>query len=216
MAKRRRKGAENKTAGGKGAGGEGGGDAAGSEETYWQKVWDARQAILEARLGPAEETIQTSLMPIYLGGQCDVLTFRKHVKGYTYCTAGLTVTSDQKRSKLGQYEMLMCTRRADNFVPGLLSNLSRYTLDNPINARDTIDMGEEQPKGVTLRALLALEFDPPRGPFTLMGRKCGLLLLAGITAAELVAFRSGGSDEVLARLGEKVLPYTDPRRKSVV
>ena len=185
-------------------------------ESEWQRAWDARQEFLETLFGPADRQILTSLMPIYLGGQCDVLTFRKHVKGYTYITAGLTVTSSQKRSKLGQYEMVMCSRRRDEFLPNLVSSLSHYTLENPINPNDTIDMGEQQPRGVTLRALLALEFDPPRGRFKLMGKKCGLLLLVGITAAELVAWRSKRRKEVLAKLQETVLPYTDAKRKSVV
>ena len=191
---------------------------AGQEDdpSEWQRVWDARQEVLERIFGPAEEDILTSLMPIYLGGQCDVLTFRKHVKGYTYVTAGLTVTSDQKRSKLGQYEMVMCTRRRDERAPQLLSRLSHYTLETPINPNDTVDMGEDQPRGVTLRALLALEYDPPRGRFKLMRRKCGLLLLVGITAAELVAFRSRRRKELLAKLRAAVLPYTDPKRKSVL
>jgi len=185
-------------------------------ESDWQRAWDARQAFLESLFGRAERGIYTSLFPIYLGGNCDVLTFKKHGgKGCAYATAGLTVTSDQRRSKLGQYELVVFTRKPDKFVPGLLSQLSHYTLDHPIQPFDTIGMGE-QPKGVTLRALLALEFDPPRGRFKLMGKTCGLLLLVGITEGELAAYRAKGRREVLAALDRSVLPYTDPKRTTVI
>ena len=182
----------------------------------WQQAWDARRKVLEKLLGPAEDGIYTSMFPIYLGGFSDVMTFRKYVKGYTYVTGGLTATSAQKRSKLGQYELMMCSRRPGAFVPNLLRELSHYTLERPIHPGDTVDIGESQPRGVTLRALLALEFDPPRGRFKLMGRKCGLLLLVGITAAELDAFRSKHRNELQAKLADSVLPYTDPKRKSVI
>ena len=185
------------------------------DDGFWQEAWDARRKLLEKLLGPAEDGIYTSMFPIYLGGSCDVMTFRKYVRGYTYVTGGLTATSPQKRSKLGQYEMVMCSRKADPSVPGMLAGLSHFTLEHPINPGDTVDVGK-QPRGVTLRALLALEFDPPRGRFKLMGRKCGLLLLVGITAEELAAFRSKRRKELQAKLAESVLPYTDPKRKSVI
>ena len=186
------------------------------DDNFWQEAWDARRKVLDKLLGPAEEGIYTSMIPIYLGGFCDVMTFKKYVKGYTYVTAGLTATSPQKRSKLGQYELVMCSRKADKSIPGLLTGLSNYTLEHAINPGDTVDIGEKQPRRVTMRALLALEFDPPRGRFKLMGRRCGLLLLVGITAAELIAFRSKRRKELQAKLAESVLPYTDAKRKSII
>lgn len=185
-------------------------------DNYWQEAWDARQRVFEELLGPAEDRIYTSMFPVYLGGLPDVMTFKKHAKGYTYVTAGLTVTSGQKRSKLGQYELMMCSRKADRAMPGVLSGLAGYTLEHKINPGDTIDLGEDQPKGVTLRALLATEFDPPRGRFKLMGKRCGLILLIGITAAELVAYRSGKRRQVTEALKQFVWPYTDPKRKPVI
>ena len=179
-------------------------------------MWDARQQVLEELLGPAGDRIYTSMFPIYLGGQSDVMTFKKHVKGCAYVTAGLTVTSGQKRSKLGQYELMMCSRKADGAMASMLASLSGYTLGHAIKPGDTIDLGEDQPKGVTLRALLATEFDPPRGRFKLMGKKCGLILLVGMTAAELVAYRSGKKRQVTEALKRSVMPYTDPKRKPVV
>jgi hypothetical protein len=174
-----------------------GADDAGSE---WQAAWDARREALEKVFGPSEENIFTSMIPIYIGGKCDVMVFKKHVKGVAYVTAGLTQTSEQPPSELGQYEMVMCSRKPNDDLAGLLSELSNYTLSSTLSPHDTIDMGEDQPKGVTMRALLALEYEPAKGGFDLMGKQCGLLLLVGITAAELTAFRRNRADEVLGKL----------------
>jgi hypothetical protein len=156
------------------------------------------------------------MIPIYVGGKCDVMVFKEHVKGVTYVTAGLTISSEQPPSELGQYEMVMCSRKPNDDIAGLLSELSNYTLGSTLSPHDTIDMGEDQPRGVTMRALLALEYEPARGGFDLMGKRCGLLLLVGITAAELTAFRRNRADEVLQKLAKSVLPFTDLKRKSVV
>jgi hypothetical protein len=43
-----------------------------------------------------------------------------------------------------------------------------------------------------------------------------LILLVGITASELDAFRGGHADEVLTRLRRSVLPFTDLRRKPII
>jgi hypothetical protein len=193
--------------------GDGEGADAGGE---WQVVWDARTEALEKIFGPSDENIFTSMIPIYVGGKCDVMVFKQHVKGVTYVTAGLTETSEQPPSELGQYEMVMCSRKPNDDIAGLLSELSNYTLGSTLSPHDTIDMGEDQPKGVTMRALLALEYQPGKGKFELMGKQCGLLLLVGITAAELTAFRRNRADEVLEKLAKSVLPFTDLKRRSVV
>ena len=77
-------------------------------EDDWQKNWDARIAALETELGKADDQITTSPVPIYLGGGADVLTFQKHVDGVAYVTAGLIGDDSQKKTPLGQYELMMC------------------------------------------------------------------------------------------------------------
>ena len=98
---------------------------------------------------------------------------------------------------------------------GLVSNLSNYSLNSPLNPNDTIDLGAHQPPGHTVRALLLLEPDPPINRFELLGQPCALLLLVGITTAQLDAFRGGRADAVLASLRAKVAPFTDLKRPSL-
>jgi len=186
-----------------------------SNSQDWQAWWDARKAALESLLGEADDNILTSMMPIYMGGKSDVMIFRNFVQGLTYVTAGLTGYSSQKENQLGQYELMMCTREEDENVSSLLSDLSNYTLENPINPYDSIDLGPEQPEGITIRALLAQQPDAASKPFDLFGQRCGLLLLMGITSEELEAFRNGEEVRVLEALSA-ISPYTDMGRASVI
>jgi len=182
----------------------------------WQRAWNARQAALEALLGKADDKILTSMMPIYLGGRADVLTFHNPPGGgVVYVTAGLTGTSPQPPSKVGNYELMVWTRGDEDWAGGLVSNLSNYSLKSPLNPNDTMDLGEHQPPGYTVRALLVLEPDPPINRFKLLGQQYALLLLVGITTGELNAFRGGRADAVLAALRAKVLPFTDLKRPSL-
>lgn len=185
-------------------------------ESEWQQTWDARKAALEAVLGPADDHVLTSMIPIYMGGRSDVLTFRRGIPGVAYVTAGLTCGSGQPPSSLGGYELMMCTREPLEEVAGLISGLSSYTLTTVIEPGDTIDLGDEQPPDITARALLAMEPPMVNGRFELLGGKCGLLLLVAITRAELKEYREGSADHVRAALGKSVLPYTDLHRQSVI
>src|SRR5262245_47490220 len=111
----------------------------------WQQYWDARKQFLESMLGSADDQIVTSFIPIYLGaeagGKSDVMTFRNHVKGCTYVTAGLTGNSEQPETDIGQYELMLCTREESEEAPVLLADLSNYSLRTPIRRYDTIDFG---------------------------------------------------------------------------
>ena len=71
-----------------------------ADDDDWQKTWDARLAALEHELGQSDDTIATSPVPIYLGGGADVLTFKKHVDGIAYVTAGLIGDDANKRHHL--------------------------------------------------------------------------------------------------------------------
>jgi hypothetical protein len=78
--------------------------------------------------------IATSPIPIYLGGGCDVLTFRQNVTGVTRVTAGLAgALAGQPPTALGNYELMMCTRSDEGWVAGMISNLATYTLQTPSN-----------------------------------------------------------------------------------
>ena len=204
--------------GGRRAGG--GGSGGGSGESDYIRVFNARRGALEAMLGPADDNILTSLIPIYLGGQSDVLRFSRVPDaaggGIAYVTAGLTQTSAQPPSKIGNYELMIRTRAEEPQAGPLISGLAAYTLRTVLNPNDTMDLGENQPPGVTIRALLALEPDPPMNRFEMFGKSYAILMLVGITTSEMNAFRGGRADETLAALRRSVLPFTDLRRPPVI
>lgn len=179
----------------------------------WQKTWDARLAALERELGKSDDKIATSPVPIYLGGGADVLTFKKHVDGVAYVTAGLIGNDSQKKTTLGQYELMMCFRSENDWAPSLLSRLAPYTFDAALNPGETMDIGPAVPEGSTIAALLFITYRQ----FKVADTNAGILLCIGITESELAKCRANGSNEVLAALKEAgVFPFTDPQRESVV
>ena len=182
-------------------------------EDDWQKNWDARIAALETELGKADDQITTSPVPIYLGGGADVLTFQKHVDGVAYVTAGLIGDDSQKKTPLGQYELMMCFRSSNDWAPTLLSRLAPYTFDAALNPGETMDIGPAMPEGSTIAGLLFVSYRQ----FKFNDTSAGILLCIGITESELAQCKAGRSDAVLAALKDAhVFPFTDPERGAVL
>jgi hypothetical protein len=183
----------------------------------WKALWEARRLAFETVLGPAADTVLHAVYPFYLGGSADVLEFTSFVAGHTFVTADLVGDTRQLESGLGQYELMICTRAREDWAPNLISRLARYTLDATLEPLHTMDIGPALPKHSTLSALLFAEPDVPVNQFTVLGRRCGLLLCIGITEPELWACQRGRQQVVLAALRDRsVFPFTDLRRKSVI
>ena len=179
----------------------------------WQKSWDARLAALEAEFGESEDKIVTSPVPIYLGGGADVLTFKNHIDGVVYISAGLIGDGGQKKTDIGEYELMMCAHDENDWMPSLLSKLAPYTFGAALNPGDTMDISSAMPKGSSIAALLYV----PYRQFKVNGTDAGALLCIGITEQELKHCRENGHAEVLTKLNAKAIyPYTDTDRDSVV
>lgn len=179
----------------------------------WQMSRDLRVVALEAELGEADETIATSPLPIYLGGGADVLTFKKHVDGVAYVTTGLIGDDSQQKTPLGQYELMMCFRSANDWAPSLLSRLAPYTYEVALNPGETMDIGPEMPENSTIAALLFVSYRQ----FKVNDTSAGILLGIGITKSELAQCQAHGSGMVLAALKDAdVFPFTDPEREAVL
>lgn len=186
-------------------------DDSGSDD--WQKTWDARLAALEHEFGKSDDKIATSPVPIYLGGGADVLTFKKHVDGVAYVTAGLIGDDGQQKTPLGQYELMMCFRSENDWAPALLSRLAPYTFQAALNPGETMEIGPAMPEGSTIAALLFVSYRQ----FKVNDTAAGILLCIGITDSELKKCRAEGPDAVLAALKEHgVYPYTDTKRDSLI
>jgi hypothetical protein len=171
---------------------------------------------LEAVLGPSEETIYHSRVPLARGGDPDILVFRSFLPGFTYVTADLTMEARdyQIPGSLGHFEIAMCTREDAPWALEILVRLARYTFEVEIGPGHDMELGAELG---SCSALYFTTFDES-AEFRVGGDSFGLLLGIGLTADELSFLRSSGQATALqSKLRQaNVYPYTDPHRPSVV
>jgi hypothetical protein len=181
----------------------------------WESLFAARLAAMEGVLGKPEEDIFHAPVPLHMDGSADVLVFRNYVDGVAYVTSGLIGSSDQKKNRLGNYELMICTRNDCDWAPGLIGNLGRYTFDAKLNPGETMDIGPALPPGSNISALWFTEPDPPCQTFEVLGIRSGILLCVGITSDELGVCRSKGPGQLSAQLKVAgVFPFTDLNRTS--
>jgi hypothetical protein len=179
----------------------------------WAKLWNARVDALKVILGEPDNIVRHALVPFHLGGEADVLIFRNHVKGVAYVTSDLIGEKSQIRTDLGNYELMICHRDDNNWGPGMIARLARYTLDAKVNPWETMDLSPIAREDWKIRGLLFA----PYKKFQVRGEPCGLLLCVGITADELEACKNGRKQYVVKRLKDHgVLPFTDLERESVL
>jgi len=183
--------------------------------------FEAKLQALERILGPADRDILSARVPLHLGGESSVFIFR-HAPfangGIAYVTSDLIGMRKQRRNRLGQYELMMCTRRESAGAPELLGKLAKYTLDEALEPGETMDIGPAMPEDSTISALLFVEPRIADGgeSFEVRGVKAGVLLCIGITARELEAIRRHGATGILERLkAAGVFPFTEVRRRDV-
>ena len=108
----------------------------------WTVVWNAREEALSRILGQPTGIVHHAVQPFYLGGTADVLPFQDFVQGMTYVTAELTGEDvGQKPNGLGNYELMICAKKENDYAVGLISKLARYTCDAKLEAGQTMDIG---------------------------------------------------------------------------
>lgn len=183
----------------------------------WEVWWKARVAAMENVLGKSDDTVLHAVVPLGLaggvGGAADVIFFRHHIPGRVCVTCDLIGRDEQVRSKLGNYELMICHRDDEEWGPRLISQLAGYTFQAKVNPGDTMGVGPAAPERSAIEALLFQEY----ARFKVRGRKCGLLLCIGITEDELDACLNDRREEVERALKEQeVFPYTDLYRRSVL
>ena len=185
-----------------------------SAAAAWERTWNARKAALEKLFGPSTDDVLHAAIPLYLGGQADVLVFREHIVGATlYVTADLTGEESGQAGNgvWDQYELAICVRRSSDWPPATISRLATYCLDTPIRPGETMDIASAVPQPSAIQAFLFSDY----GHFALNGKRCGVLLCLGITAEELQRCFEHGTTVVLEQLrGDGVYPFTDLDRES--
>ena len=176
--------------------------------------WDARLAAMESVLGPSEDMVAHSPIPLFMGGAADVVFFKQHVDGVVSVTCELIGAEDQPPNEQGAYDLAICTSEDDSeWAANLIAQLAAYTLETPLNPGDTMDIAPALPDGSTIAAFLYCDF----GRLKVCEQDAGLLLCLGITADELAACQENGSEQVLEALKlAGVYPFTMLSRDSVI
>jgi Suppressor of fused protein (SUFU) len=174
----------------------------------------AIQKNISTQLGKPLDVVYHAVVPFEMGydagGRADVYTYNEKIKGVTYITGDLIGTK-QKKSDAGNYELMVCHKLDNEWGRELISNLSYYTLDASLNSGETMSLGSFA-KGDIVAVVFDKFFE-----FTISGKKYGLMLIMGITEKELEWKEEHGGKELIKKFKEnKVYPYTDFERKSVV
>jgi hypothetical protein len=179
----------------------------------WKQTWDARKTALESVLGAAEDSVLHAFLPFHLGGQADVLTFRKHIAGRVAATCELLGEPSQKPNLQGTYELAIAHRDESDWGPNIISKLARYTCDAVLQPGQTMDIGPAVPPQSSISGFFFDDFKRMK----FKGADAGLLLCIGLTADELAACKQGKRQMVYdALVAQKVFPYTDLFRASVL
>jgi hypothetical protein len=179
----------------------------------WKQTWDARQAALESVLGRADESVLHALVPFHLGGQADVLSFRKQIAGRIAATCELLGEPSQKHNLQGTFELAIAHRDDNDWGPNIISKLARYTCDAVLQPGQTMGIGPAAPAKSTIAGFFFDDFKRMKYE----GRNAGVLLCIGLTADEVAACRDGKRQEVYDALkARKIFPYTDLFRPSVL
>jgi hypothetical protein len=189
----------------------------GKGEHSMADVRDERLMAMEKLLGTSENMQFHSVLPLYLGGDADVVEFCKYVPGHCYVTSDLAEDGSQLKNSLGNYELMICTRGKEDWAPNLIARLARYTFEAVLEPRQTMDVGPALPQGSGASALLFVEPDLRENRFVVAGSRCGFLLCVTIMPDELKKCRHGKTAHVLTSLKEKgVFPFSELDRKSVL
>jgi hypothetical protein len=187
--------------------------ATGEQGDDWKHTWDAREAALTSVLGETDGMVLHAWLPFHLGGQADVICFRKHIPGRVAATCELLGEEGQIKNELGTYELMIAHRDDNDWGPNVISRLARYTCDALLGPGHTMEIGSAVPAGSTIAGFLFFEY----ARFDYRGQDAGLLLCLGITADELDHCKSGRREEVIAALkAASVYPYTELSRPSVL
>lgn len=184
------------------------------EETNWEDVWDARLAGMVKFFGPNDDSVLHSAIPFEvgqdLGGSPDVVTFSQYANGILYVTADL-IGSKQIPNADGQYELAILHPEDEEWGYEIICALAYYSLESPMNAGDTMDIGEATPEDSALEGLLFRQI----AGFEVLGQPASVLCCVGLTENELRFCQEHGSAKLIETLGDGFL-VTDLNRASLL
>ena len=202
-----------------------------SEEEYTRHM-AAKQAGLERVLGPMHHLVSHALIPFELGGPVDLYYFPGAIPGTGLATMELIRPdgSGPKPGRIGTYELVGFTRltlpppdcrdeqhpfhRIERRLRSIFTTLGMHSCETVLNPGETCEIpGDDD----TPDACLVLDEYAPDGiPFTIDGRRHGLLLCIEVFRAEMEYARKHGGRALLAKLKQAGhYPYSDLDRQPV-
>lgn len=183
-----------------------------SEEDSWEELWDARIQGMEKTFGPHDDSVLHGTIPFHLGqdsgGSPDVVMFSKYTDGKLYVTADL-IGSEQAPNSVGNYELAVVHKGEEDWGVNIICQLAYYTLENPIDDGETMDIDSATPEDSTIEAFLFRRI----AEFDVLGSKSNVICCIGITGPELEYSHNTGSTELIDKLGNDFL-ITDLYRES--
>jgi len=186
-----------------------------TEDSEWQKVWDARMKGLEAAFGRSDKTHLHATIPfdlgIDLGGSPDVVSFSGFTNGKLYVTTDLIGCTDQKPNSQGNYELAVAHQGDEDWGVDIICRLAYYTLENVLEDGETMDIAEATPDGSTIAALLFKRI----ASLKFQGKPANVICCIGITKPELNLCFKKGSNALLKEFPKDYI-LTEMNRESHV
>jgi len=169
--------------------------------------------ILNEKVGPFDRPIQFRIFPFDAGGDINLLTVGNAARHYvTYVTWDLFGHPEQKRGRLGRYE-LVASCDDPEWCRVALTHVGRLGLNELLESGCIVGIkdcfgAEPAIQGILLEEALSVklrvggEIEP-----------CGLLRCIGITRPEMEFAMRGSAADLIQRLKlAKIYPNTDTRR----
>lgn len=185
-----------------------------SEEDRWEALWDARIKGMEKIFGPHDEAVLHGTIPFHLGhdlgGTPDVVMFSNYTDGKLYVTAEL-IGSDQAPNSAGNYELAVVHRGDEDWGVNVICQLAYYTIVNPIDDGETMDIRSATPKDSLIEAFLFRRI----AKFDVQDISGNVICCIGITGSELEYKQRKGSEALIQKLGNNFL-LTDLYRASKI
>lgn len=180
----------------------------------WEERWDARLEGMKGAFGASAGSVLHAAIPFEigqdLGGSPNFMMFPEFTDGTLYVTADL-IGSEQKPNSVGQYELAIAHREDEDWGVDLIAQLAYYTLENPIDDGETMDIGPAVPEGSPIEAFLFRRI----AVFTVLGEPVNVIACVGITGPELKFCHQQGADALINKLGRHAL-VTEANRASAV
>jgi hypothetical protein len=171
--------------------------------------------IIEKRIGPFDRPFQFRPFPFDSGGALNFLTVGAgREKFVTYVSWDLFGHEEQKRGKIGRFELLTSCD-TEQWCVDVITNVGRQTLVELFEPGDTMDISAWGTR-FGLDGIIFEEVFCTKIRIGLRHENCGLLRCIGITKSELEFAREHGSQaliECLKRNG--IYPTTIPHRPSI-